>query len=209
MADYFSSPVSNPPQAAVIPASVTLLDGVTIAVDATAGNFFKVTLAGNRTLSNPTGAVGGQDLVFDIKQDAVGSRTLAFDTKFSFTGFSSPVVNPAASSATMLVFKYDAESDLFRLVSSGASNNQNSSLVHAQVVVPDAATSVTVANPAGFVNSKPVFANISNVTTNPVAIAGAAASGGNLTVGLGGLDGGVSGDPGVSTAIIDVWQDKR
>lgn len=63
---------------------VALTDGATIAVNALLGNIFTVTLGGNRTLANPSGAVDGQRLTFRIRQDATGSRTLAFDTKFRF-----------------------------------------------------------------------------------------------------------------------------
>lgn len=61
---------------------VTLIDAATILVDATLGDTFIVTLGGNRTLGNPTGAVNGQKLTFRIRQDEIGSRTLSFDTKY-------------------------------------------------------------------------------------------------------------------------------
>ena len=69
---------------AVIESVVTLTDAATIAVDATLGNIFTVTLGGNRILGNPTGAQNGQKMIFRIRQDATGSRTLAYDTKFRF-----------------------------------------------------------------------------------------------------------------------------
>lgn len=65
-------------------AVVALVDAANISVDATFGNIFTVTLGGNRILSNPTGAVNGQRLTFRVRQDGVGGRTLAFDTKFRF-----------------------------------------------------------------------------------------------------------------------------
>lgn len=64
--------------------SSTLVDAANIVVDATTGSYFTVTLGGNRTLMNPTGAKNGQRFLFEIIQDGTGSRTLAYDTKFAF-----------------------------------------------------------------------------------------------------------------------------
>ena len=55
-------------------APVALTDAATIATDATASSLFRVTLAGNRTLGNPTGAFDGQRIMWEIKQDAIGGR---------------------------------------------------------------------------------------------------------------------------------------
>lgn len=64
-----------------------LTDAATIAVDASLGNHFTVTLGGNRTLGNPTNPPGaGQDqmILFAIRQDGTGSRTLTLDTNYRF-----------------------------------------------------------------------------------------------------------------------------
>ncbi|HOS17177.1 MAG TPA: hypothetical protein PKX15_09235, partial [Bacteroidales bacterium] len=37
-----------------------------------------------RTLSNPSNAADGQRLVYQVKQDATGGRTLTFGNKFKF-----------------------------------------------------------------------------------------------------------------------------
>lgn len=63
---------------------VALTDAATIATDASLGNHFRVTLGGNRTLGNPTNPTDGQRILWEIIQDATGSRTLAFDTAFAF-----------------------------------------------------------------------------------------------------------------------------
>jgi hypothetical protein len=65
-------------------APITLTDATTIATDASLGNYFRVTLAGNRTLSNPTNLTDGQRITWEVIQDATGSRTLAYDTLFAF-----------------------------------------------------------------------------------------------------------------------------
>lgn len=65
-------------------APVTLVDATTIVTDASTGSFFSVTLTGNRTLANPTNAVDGQRIIFEIIQDNIGGRTLAFGNAFAF-----------------------------------------------------------------------------------------------------------------------------
>lgn len=70
---------------ALTEAVVTLTDAATIAVDASLGNIFRVTLGGNRTLGNPTNSVNGQKIIFEIIQDGTGSRTLAFGTDYAFS----------------------------------------------------------------------------------------------------------------------------
>lgn len=62
----------------------TLTDGATIATNAALGNFFTVTLGGNRQLGNPTNPIGGQKIVWAIRQDGAGNRTLTFDSAFRF-----------------------------------------------------------------------------------------------------------------------------
>ena len=61
-----------------------LTDGATITPNFAAGVNFSVTLAGNRTLANPTGAKSGQSGVIIITQDATGSRTLAYGANWKF-----------------------------------------------------------------------------------------------------------------------------
>ena len=125
MSTTVTSPVPVSPLVAqvITPASQTLLDGVTIAIDASLGEVCKVQIAGNRTLSNPTSGIGGQGLTVIVQQDATGNRTLAFDTMFSFVGMATPVVNPTASAKTVLEFIFDAESAVYRCIGSTAPNN--------------------------------------------------------------------------------------
>lgn len=63
---------------------VTLTDAATVATDASLSNYFRVTLGGNRTLGNPTNPTNGQKVVWEIIQDGTGTRTLAYDTQFTF-----------------------------------------------------------------------------------------------------------------------------
>jgi hypothetical protein len=62
---------------------VTLTDAVTIATDVNLSSYFRVTLAGNRTLGNPTNPVDGQGVIWEFLQDAIGSRTITLGTAFA------------------------------------------------------------------------------------------------------------------------------
>ncbi|MEV8124763.1 hypothetical protein AB0P07_11720 [Streptomyces sp. NPDC085944] len=55
---------------------ITLTDGATIATDASRGSHFKVTIAGNRTLSAPTNPVDGQKVMWEVVASG-GARTLS------------------------------------------------------------------------------------------------------------------------------------
>ena len=75
-----------------------LTDASSIATDLALSNNFSVTLAGNRTLANPTNTVAGQSGSIFITQDGTGSRTLAFGTNFKFVAGTAPTLSTAASS---------------------------------------------------------------------------------------------------------------
>lgn len=66
----------------ILPAVKALVDAATVATDASLGNHFRVTLGGDRTLGNPSNAVDGQRLIWEITQDGTGNRILTLDTKF-------------------------------------------------------------------------------------------------------------------------------
>ena len=79
-----------------------LTDASSIATNLALSNNFSVTLAGNRTLANPTNTVAGQSGSIFITQDGTGSRTLAMGTNFKFAGGTAPVLSTAASSIDRL-----------------------------------------------------------------------------------------------------------
>jgi hypothetical protein len=95
---------------AITPGALT--DGANIATNAAQSNSFRVTLAGNRTLDNPTNMKDGQSLTFRITQDATGSRTLAYGTKFKFTGGAAPTLSTAAGRVDILSCIYFADTDI-------------------------------------------------------------------------------------------------
>lgn len=90
------------------PAVVALTDGATIAVNAALGNDFRVTIAGNRTLANPTNLVDGQKLTFQVTQDATGSRTLTYGTAYDFGTAGAPTLTVTAAKTDLLHFVYNA-----------------------------------------------------------------------------------------------------
>lgn len=93
---------------------VSLSDAATITVDASQGNIFRVTLGGNRTLGNPSNPTDGQILQFEIKQDATGGRTLAYDTKYRFSAdLVQPTLSTGANKLDRILFIYRSADDKF------------------------------------------------------------------------------------------------
>jgi hypothetical protein len=88
-----------------------LTDAATIATDASVSDFFSVTLAGNRTLGAPTNPPTAASLErkllhYRIRQDATGSRTLAYNAIFRFPGGVTPVLTITAAKTDYLTFQY-------------------------------------------------------------------------------------------------------
>lgn len=94
-----------------------LIDVASVVVDASKSNIFDITLQGNRTLEAPTGAKDGQSIVFRIRQDATGSRTLTLDSAFRL-GASIPAItlSLAANSIDYLTVIYNAVDNTFDVV---------------------------------------------------------------------------------------------
>jgi len=86
---------------------VALTDGATINTDASQGNTFTVTLGGNRTMANPTNPASGQKIVYRIRQDGSGNRTLSWGSAFRFSG-SAPTLTTAANKTDYIGFVYHA-----------------------------------------------------------------------------------------------------
>jgi hypothetical protein len=76
----------------------TLTDGANISINLADSNNFTVTLAGNRTLDNPSNIVAGQSGSIFVVQDGTGSRTLAYGSYYDFAGGTAPTLSTAASS---------------------------------------------------------------------------------------------------------------
>ncbi len=87
--------------------TTTLTDGANISWDLNVNQITKVTLAGNRILDNPTNLVDGSIYVLTVKQDATGSRTLAFGTAYKFAGGIAPTITTTANATDILTFISD------------------------------------------------------------------------------------------------------
>lgn len=79
----------------------TLTDGASIAWDMSEAPDAKVTLAGNRTMTNPTGETVGNRGQLRVIQDATGNRTLAWGTAYKFTGAEDGRPDPAVNATTL------------------------------------------------------------------------------------------------------------
>jgi hypothetical protein len=98
-------------------AVITLADAATIATDASLGNHFRVTLGGNRTLGNPTNPTDGQKIMWEIIQDATGSRTIALGAKFALgTDISTVTLTTTANKRDFLGAVYNASTDKWYIV---------------------------------------------------------------------------------------------
>lgn len=87
--------------------STTLTDGANIAWDAAANQVCQVTLAGNRTLDNPTNMVDGATYVLRVIQDVGGTNTLAFGTAYLWPGGTAPTISAAGDAIDILTFISD------------------------------------------------------------------------------------------------------
>lgn len=95
----------------------TLVDGATINTDCRAGNHFVVTLGGNRTLANPTGATDGQRIIFEFIQDGTGTRTITLGSKFALgTDISGVTLTTTVNKRDFMGVIYRESADKFYVV---------------------------------------------------------------------------------------------
>lgn len=87
-----------------------------VATNAAIGSFFKVTVAGNRTLDNPTGATSDQVFRWKITQGGSGSNIITLDTKFELGDMATPVFSTAVGAVDILAAQYDSGSDKFHVL---------------------------------------------------------------------------------------------
>jgi len=95
---------------------VSLTDAASIAVDFNTGQNFAITLAGNRTLENPTNCVAGQVGSIFIVQDGTGSRTLAFGSNWDFPEGTAPVISTSINAVDRLDYIVHTSTDVHGLV---------------------------------------------------------------------------------------------
>ena len=96
-------------QGALAPAVVSLADAQTIAVDASQGNDFRVTIGTSRTMGNPSNPTDGQKMTLQITQGSAGSSTIAWGSAYEFsTGLPQPTLSTVAGQTDLLAFIYNA-----------------------------------------------------------------------------------------------------
>jgi len=102
---------------AAIGAVVALTDASSIATNLALSNNFSVTLAGSRTLANPTNTVAGQSGSIFITQDGTGSRTLAYGSNFKFVAGEAPVLSTTAAAVDRIDYVVAAATKIHAVVS--------------------------------------------------------------------------------------------
>ena len=86
-----------------------LTDQATIAIDATLGTVFSVTLGGNRTIGAPTNPSPNQVIILKVKQDGGGSKTLSWNAVFAFSAdLPAPTLTTTANHTDLLGFLYSS-----------------------------------------------------------------------------------------------------
>jgi hypothetical protein len=81
---------------------VSLTDAANVSLSFSNGQNFSLTLAGNRTLDNPTQCVPGQVGSIFIIQDGTGSRTLSYGTNWEFPAATAPTLSTSAAAVDRL-----------------------------------------------------------------------------------------------------------
>jgi hypothetical protein len=114
LADTTAAPARAAAQAttvepgALAPKVVMLADAATIAVDASLGNDFRVTIAGNRTMGNPSNPVNGEQIIFQVTQASGGPFTITWDSAYEFSAsLPQPALSTAAAQTDLLGFVYN------------------------------------------------------------------------------------------------------
>jgi hypothetical protein len=88
---------------------VNLTDAPTVAVDASAGNDFRLTLGGNRTMGTPANPGNGQQVIFQVTQGAGAPYTLDWSDGYDFgAGLPRPALSAGAGQTDLLAFVYNA-----------------------------------------------------------------------------------------------------
>jgi hypothetical protein len=84
-----------------------LTDAASITWDLNTQQVGIVTLGGNRTLANPSNQKAGGTYIVIVKQDATGSRTLAYGDNYKWPGGTAPTLTTDANAVDILTFVSD------------------------------------------------------------------------------------------------------
>ena len=86
-----------------------LSDGPNIAVDSSLGNDFRVTIAASRTMENPSNALDGQQIFFQVTQGATGSSTITWSSAYEFsTRLPQPTLSTISGQTDLFAFIYNS-----------------------------------------------------------------------------------------------------
>jgi hypothetical protein len=97
---------------------VTLTDAATINTNASLSNLFRVTLGGNRTLANPTNAIDGEKVTWELIQDGTGNRTITLGSQFDLgTDIASITLSTTANTRDFMGAIYNATTNEWYVVS--------------------------------------------------------------------------------------------
>jgi hypothetical protein len=115
LTEITASPASAAAQATTVetgglaPAVVHLVDAATIAVDASLGNDFRVTIAGNRTMGTPSNPTNGEQIIFQITQGTGAPFTITWASGYEFSGaLPQPTLSSSAGQTDLLGFIYNS-----------------------------------------------------------------------------------------------------
>ncbi len=102
------------------PVPVTLVDAATIAWDPASGDYFMVTLAGNRTLGVPARRPReGQRTVFEIRQDGTGTRLMTWPATWDWGTTGAPTLTTTANKSDLVQIHSRNGVDRATLISKG------------------------------------------------------------------------------------------
>lgn len=87
-----------------IPKQVTQAYAANVAIDASAGDIFDITLTGNLTLDAPTNPVDGKRIQIRLKQDGTGSRTVTLNAIFRIPASTTPPLLYSTGANLMDIF---------------------------------------------------------------------------------------------------------
>lgn len=157
MADFLAGPITDPLPQRVTPASVTLVDAVSVAIDLSQGDVFYLAITDDRTLAAPSNVKGGQRFSLVVKQAAAGGKKLAFNA--AYVGVNDGMVSTAANSITVFTFLtvVDGTSITHKCIGLSTSG----AAVVGQVTVLNGGNSATVTVGTAY-NGKPVLVSINN-----------------------------------------------
>lgn len=92
---------------AVTPVTQTLTDGATIIWDTLQGQNANVTLGGNRVMAAPTNLSANTFYVIEVRQDATGGRSLAWNSAFKWGSGTVPTLSSTALARDYFCFESD------------------------------------------------------------------------------------------------------